>query len=820
MLDALIQDIRLGVRMLVKNPLFTATVALTLGLGIGANAAVFSIVNTMLLRPLPVTDPKNLYVLTTTHQENQNPHDVSWKDYVDYRGRRDLFTELAGKSIGFAGLTADNRADRITVAYVTDNYFSMLGIRPGLGRLIQPGEDEVQGAHPIIVLGHSYWKKRFNGDASVVGRSIRINARPVTVVGIVPEEFLGTYTPIEFEAYMPLGMVFPDPAYKDLIERRDNHELRVLARLPPATDMTAAQAGLDVFARQLEQQYPDTNKTVRMRLVPEYFARPEANNADASPFVAGVFLLLVGLVLLAACVNVVNLLLVRATARRRELAVRAALGAGRVRLVRQLLTESLLLSALGGLTGAAIGRWASSALSRMPFPADIPIRFDLTFDWRVFAYIATIALGAGIIVGLLPAVRASRADLNDVLREGGRGMSEGASRHRLRGALVIGQVAVSLVLLVAAGLFVRSVRSAQSVDFGFDYSGVLNLAMDVSQQGVDEVRGRAFYRQVEERVRPLPGVESVSFAYSLPFGYYNAAESIEAEGNPIPKDQRPPSVGYNVVGADYFRTLRIPIVRGRAFGEQDDERSRRVAIVNEFMAQRLWPGEDPIGKRFRMRAPDAPWLEVVGVSRDGKYRYIFEERGSYFFMPIAQEYRALRALQIRTAGVPELLAPAVQKEIRALNPDLPVYDVRTMRRTMDGANGFYLLNMGALFGGALGILGLVLALVGIYGVVSYSASQRTQEIGVRMALGAQRGDVLRLVVGQGLLLVAIGLGLGLLAAFGVASLLGTMLFGISSRDPLTFVFVPFLLGAMALAASYLPALRATRIDPVIALRSE
>jgi putative ABC transport system permease protein len=818
--DTLVQDVRLGFRMLIKSPAFTITVALTLGLGIGANAAVFSIVNTMLLRPLPVSNPRNLYVLSTTHQENQDPHSVSWLDYLEYETRRDIFPDMAACAISFAGLSADNRADRIAVSYVTGSYFPMLGIRPAVGRLIQTDEGRVHGADPIVVLGHRYWKKRFNADPSVVGRTVRINAQPTTIVGVVPEEFLGTYTLVEFDAYMPLGMMFPDAVYKEIVERRDNHELRVLARLAPGVDLARAQAGIDVIARQLETQFPDTNKTVRMRLIPEYRARPEANNADSIPYVASIFLLLVGLVLVVACVNVVNLLLVRGTVRQRELAVRAALGAGRLRLARQLLTESLVLAALGGVAGLVIGRWGSTLISQIPFPADIPIHFDLAFDWRVFTYIAVIALGAGLIVGVLPAIRASRSDLNAVLREGGRSMADGSARQRLRAALIVGQVAVSLVLLVVAGLFVRSVRSAQSVDLGFDYSNVLNLAMDVSQQGMDESRGRAFYRQVEERVKTLPGVESVSYAYSTPFGYYGAVEAVEAEGHPVANDQRPPQIGYNVVGTDYFKTMRIPIARGRAFTQQDSETARPVAIVNEFMANRLWPGEEAIGKRFRMLAPNARWLEVVGVSKDGKYRYIFEDRDNYFFTPLTQDYRAQRALHLRTTAAPDLLAPAVQKEIRALNPDLPLYDVRSMRSSMGGGNGFFLLNMGALFGGALGLLGLVLALVGIYGVVSYAANQRTQEIGVRMALGAQARDILSLVVGQGLMLVAIGLALGLLAAFGVSSLLGTLLFGISSRDPITYISVPILLGLMAVAASYIPARRATKVDPLIALRSE
>jgi len=501
-------------------------------------------------------------------------------------------------------------------------------------------------------------------------------------------------------------MVPSEGDFRESMDRRDNHELRVLGRLKPGMSMGQAQAGLDVVSRQLERQYPDTNRTVRTRLIPEHLARPEPNSADSNPYVAGVFLLLVGLVLLVACVNVVNLLTVRATVRQRELAVRAALGAGRRRLVRHLLTESLVLSLVGGVLGAAIGRWLSGMVAGIPFPADIPVRFDLSFDWRVFAYIAAIALGSGLIVGLLPAIRASRTDLNEVLREGGRGLAEGSTRHRLRSTLVIAQVAVSLVLLVAAGLLMRSVQQAQSVDLGFDHSQVLNLSMDVSQQGVGEARGHAFYREVEDRVRTLPGVQSVSYAYSVPFGYYSAGEVVEVEGNPVPADQRPPAVSYNVVGADYFDTLRIPLVRGRSFSVQDDEGAPRVAIVNQLMADRMWPGENAIGRRFRMQGNDTSWMEVVGVSKDGKYNFIFQDPTMYFFVSMAQHYRAMRAMHVRTGGSPDGLAPLVQKEIRALDPHLPIYDVRSMRRMLDGGNGFFLLHMGALFGGALGLLGL------------------------------------------------------------------------------------------------------------------
>ena len=814
------QDVRHGIRALGKTPSFTLAVALTLGLGIGANAAVFSIINALLLRPLPVHDPANLYLVSLSHQDNEQPHNVSWADYVDYRDKSGVFSDLAAFDLNFAGLSADNRADRITISHVTGNFFSLLGVAPAAGRLILPNEGRQYGADPVIVLGHSYWKKRFGGDPAVVGRQVLVNGQPFTVAGVVPESFTGVYALVEFDAYLPLGMMFPEATYRELIARRDNHDLHVIGRLKPGVSLAQAQAAVDVLARQLEKQYPDTNKTVRARVIPEHLARPEANSADSNPFVAGVFMLLVGLVLLVACVNVVNLMMVRATVRQRELAMRAALGAGRWRLVRQLLTESLLLSLLGGLAGAGIGRWVSGMLSRLSLPMDVPIRFDLPFDWRVFGYVALVALGTGVVVGLLPALRASRADLNEVLREGGRSMAGGGSRQWTRNTLVVSQVAVSLVLLVAAALFVRSVQHAKSVDLGFDPRHVLNQSMDVSQQGYDEAHGREFYRAVEARVRSLPGVETVSFAYSVPFGYYNSSEYIESQDHPPAPGERRPTAGFNMVGPEYFQTMRLPVVRGRAFTPQDDERSRPVVIVNEILAKKFWPGQDPIGKRLRMEGSDQRWLEVVGVTKTGNPQFIFEDPGPYLFAPIEQHYRPLRILQVRTAGDPEAMAPLIQKEIRALDPDLPVYDVRSMERVLQGPNGFFLLHMGALFGGALGALGLVLALVGIYGVVAYTANQRTQEIGVRMALGAQRRDILRLVVGQGLVLVAAGVGVGLAASFGVARLLSNLLFGISATDPMTFVAVPLILGGMAILASYLPALRATRIDPMRALRQD
>jgi len=519
-------------------------------------------------------------------------------------------------------------------------------------------------------------------------------------------------------------------------------------------------------------------------------------------------------------VNVINLIMVRATTRQREIAMRAALGASRLRLIRQMLTESVILAALGGIAGALVGLVCASLIGAIQLPGDLPFRFDLRFDWRVFGYIAGIALTAGVGVGLLPALRASRADLNSVLREGGRGTSEGAGRQRARSVLVIAQVAVSLVLLVAAGLFVRSVRSAQSMDLGFDPLHVLNASMDVAQQGYDEARGRAFYEELLRRAKRLPGVQAASLAYSVPLGYYNTAAYLEIEGQPPSTKARKPFANFNAVTPEYLQTIKPRLLKGRFISAQDDRRGRPVAIVNQFMAQHYWANQDPIGKRFRSSDIENKWLEVVGVVQDSKQQGIFSDPAAYFYVPIDQQYKSLRVLQLRTAGDPLALAPLVTREIRALDADLPLFDVTTMDRMIQGPNGFFLVRMGAVFGGALGLLGLLLALVGVYGVVSYAASQRTQEIGVRMALGASRGEILRLVLGRGLVLIAAGIGVGIACALSVSHLMANLLFNVSPFDPATFVGVSLLLGTMALAASYIPAFRATRIEPAIALRGD
>jgi len=819
------QDIAYGIRMLAKTPAFTIVAVLTVALGIGANTAIFSIVNSFLFRPISGTHVSGeLMVVANAHEGNQDPHSLSWLDYRDYREQSGAFAETSAYALNFVGLSYEGNAQRIVVSYVTGNYFSILGLEPAVGRLFRPDEGEKQGADPYIVLSNAFWRRRFGGDPSVVGKSVNINAHPYTIIGIGPEGFHGTYFIAEMDAFLPLGMAPFSDGYQDLLSKRDEHSLHTLAILKPGVTRKQAQASLEVVAQHLAQQYPDTNKTNKIFVIPETFARPEAQSGNQVPLIAAIFMGLSALVLLVACVNVANLLLARATVRNKEFAVRAALGAGRIRLVRQLLTESILLAVLGGLSGAMVGLWASNLLGSIRLPGDLPIRFDFHFDWRVFAFTFAFAMLAGLVVGLVPALRASRADINDALREGGRSSRSfgtgGAGRHRLHNALVVAQVAGSLVLLVAAGLFVRSLQQAKKMELGFQPDHVLNLSMDPVEQGYDEARAKGFYEELQRRVRALPGVVSASYAYSVPMGYYSIGARVLVEG----REQRPgeqlPAAGYNVVDDAYFGTMRTKILRGRAIAKADTEGSRRVAVINEWMARKLWPNEDAIGKRFALKDKESQFIEVVGVAQNGKYQFSLEDPQMYFYLSLAQDFRSTRVLQVRTAGAPEAMAGPVQAEIRTLDAGLPVYDVITMEQSLNGGNGFFLLSMGAWFAAVLGMLGLVLAVVGVYGVVSYAASQRTHEIGIRMALGAQRSNILRLILVQGFSLILIGMALGLAAAYGLGRVLANFLYGVKPADPLTFGGVSLLLTIVALVACYLPARRATRVDPMVALRYE
>ncbi len=812
-LDALWHDAVFAARLLRKSPAFAAGVALTLALGVGVNTAVFSVVHAI-FRPLPVREGDRLVTIATQDPSNRTLHGVSLADLEDYRAAtHDVFDDIAAYSAGFLGLAPEGgRPERVLVTWVTGNYFPLLDVRPAEGRLIARDEGGPGRTDPVVVLGHSTWQRRFRGDRSVVGTIVRVNGRPCTIVGVAPPGFSGTFAFSDSELYLPLN--WSGGADFDAREARGAH---AIARLRPGVTQDRAQAAMSVVAERLARQHPASNANVRVRVVPERLARPEEDQFRSNALGAAIMLALAGLVMIVAAMNVVNLLLARAIGRQRELAIRVALGAGRGRLVAQMVTESLLNAALGGVAGVLAGTWAARLLEKMKLPGDLPVRFDFRPDIQVLAYAALVVVLTGVLVGLLPALRASSAGVDRMLRQSRHG-SAIARRPRGRALLVVAQIALCLVLLVTATLFGRSLVEAERSDLGFRPDGVLNVHMDVGQLGYTPADGIALFDEIERRVRSIPGVEHVSFAFTVPMGYIRLADGVEAERQSNGTTGRV-SAGRNAVGSEYFETMGIPVVRGRVFS---DERrpSPPVAVVNHQLASTLWPGRDPVGQRFRPGGPSAPWIEVVGVVGTGKYRFLFENPYPFFYVPIAQEYSGLRVLHVRASVPPESLAPAVERTIRELAPDLPLYDVQSMTRALGGGPGFFPVRVGAAAAATLGILAFALALAGVYGVVSFLAGQRTHELGVRMALGASRHDVVRLVLGDGLNLVVCGLAAGLLMTLAWSRAIGSLLFGVSARDPLTLVSVAPLLGVAALIACAVPAWRAARIDPMAALRSE
>jgi predicted permease len=818
--ETLIQDIRFGVRMLVKNPTMTLVAVVTLALGIGANTAIFSAVNGMLLRPLPVANADRLMVVAGELKGNKDFNSISYLDYRDLRAQTSGFSDLLAYNINLMGIEADNHADSLVVSYVTSNYFSALGLKPAVGRLIYGDESEQQGQEPVVVLSHSYWKRRFNSDPSIVGRQVKLNGRTATVIGVAPEGFRGVYSIVDMQAYMPMGMRTLWSDNDDFWKKRNNRQLKVLGVLKPGVSRKEAQSSVDVVTRRLAQSYPE-DKDFSARLYREWLARPEPDPTYQIVIIGVAFMVLAGLVLLLACTNVANLVLVRAAARTREMAVRAALGAARTRLVRQLLTESIILGLLGGVAGLMLGGWISSVLSSIRIEAlGSRLVFDFTLDWRVFAFALAAALVTGMLVGLVPAWRASRTNLTEVLHEGSRGVLAGTARSLLRPALVVSQVAVSLTLLVAAGLFVRSARNAERAYLGFDPTHLLNATMDVRNIGLKKDQARRFYHDLQDRARALPGVQSVSLAVSVPMGYANEGGPVYLEGKSSDGKETVPDVLYNTVSLDYFATMRTPLVRGRDLNAQDTETSPPVAIINEFMAQRFWPKEDAIGKRFSIKGPSGPFIEVVGIAKQGKYNGLGEDPNSFFYLPEEQDPQLVRTLQVRIAGAPELMIPEVERLIHTMAPGLPLIGLETMEQSLDGVNGLFGFKMGTRFAGALGLLGLVLAIVGVYGVISYAASQRTHEIGVRMALGADRHDILKMVLRQGAILVGIGVAVGVGLTLVLARGISGLLVGVSSSDPLTFAAMAAFLAAVGLLASYVPARRAMNVEPLKALKYE
>jgi len=817
-------DLRYAVRQYLREPGVTIVLLATMALGIGANTGVFSILNG-LVRPLAARSPEQLVVIAadTKGDETGLRWRFSYQALQDFRNQTGKFSDVFAYSPRLGGLAFGTKTTQFMYSAITGNYFSALGIQPAAGRLLEPGEGENEGAPREVVLGYSFWQRRFGGDPTVLGQQVRVDGRPATVIGITPQNFRGTYEGMDMEGFVPLRSLVEEPWAHELFTSRTVRPLTVFGRLKPGVSLGEAQSEMMVLTRRLEEQYPATDKGTGARVVPEPLARPVPIRAgmDMFPFIRFSLLFLAGLVLAVACMNIANILLVRATVREREMAIRAALGSGRGRLIRQMLTESLLLAMLGAIVGMILGKWASQsfadALPRMV--SDLPVLFDTSFDWRVFTYALSAALLSGGLIGIWPAIRVSRAEPGAALHDGSRSNSSGSQRQRIRGLLVAGQVAGSLVLLVAAGLFVRSLQTAQSLDLGYAPDHVLNARMNPQWVGYDRQRTNDFYLELKRRVKAWPEVQSAGLAFSAPLGLIGSGESVYIEGRTVDPGEQAPSVGYNTVDESYFDTMKIAILRGRAFRDSDTETAPLVAIVNQTMAKRYWPNQDPIGKRFRMKSLESPPVEIVGVAHDSKNLFVVEGSLPYFYVPFTQVFSSMRVLHIRSLVDPQRLSNRLQQEVSALDPVMPV-SVQTMAAAVDGAQGFFLLRVGVIQAGGMGILGLLLAAVGVYGVMSYGATQRTREIGIRMALGATPQAVLGMILNQGVWMIVAGVVLGLMGAAAVTRVLTRFLFSVSLADPLVFFLAAALLGVVALWACYLPARRAMRVEPMVALRHE
>ncbi|HVF45420.1 MAG TPA: ABC transporter permease [Pyrinomonadaceae bacterium] len=814
----LLKDLKFGGRALWKSPGFTLVAVASLALGIGANTAIFSLVNTVLLRPLPARDPSRLVSVSVLGRDDSMLA-FSYPTYKDYRERSgDALSGIFAERLGPMSLSRDGNNQRVWGYLVTGNYFEVLGVAAARGRALTSDDDRAPLASPVAVLSHGAWVRRFGADTSIVGKDITLNGHPFRVVGVMPEGFVGAevvYTP---EVWVPMTMqewIEPGNAW---LERRTTQNIFAVGRLKDGVTREQAEASLNVLAKRLGEEYPDTNEGQRIALVPPGFIVPQLRGAVVG--FAAVLMAAVALVLLIACVNLANLLLARASSRRKEIAIRLAMGASRWRVVRQLLTESLLLSLAGGVLGLLLAMWILDLVAAYRPPIDVPLWIDVHVDARVMAFTLASSVLTSLLFGLVPALQSARAELVPALKDAGG--QAGRTRTRLRSALVVAQVMLSLVVLVAAGLVVRALGRLQTVSPGFEVERGLVASFDLGLQNYDEARGRDFERRLVERVRQLPGVKAASLTDLMPLSLNYSSSDVHVEGQQMGRGANAPISMVATVEQEYFKAMGIPVVAGRAFGEADREDSTKVVIVNETLARRFFPGENPsqgaVGRRISFRSDEGPWLEIVGVARDGKYWTIGEAPQLFVYSPLSQSYSQTATLVVRSEGDPRPLAAAIRAEVARLDPSLPLFDVKTMGEHMGVS--LFPARVAALLLGGFGLLALLLAAMGVYGVVSYSAAQRTREIGIRLALGARARDVLRLVAGRGMALVAAGLVTGLAVAFALTRWMEGVLYGVSATDALTFTLVVLLLAGVALLACLVPARRATKVDPMVALRHE
>jgi predicted permease len=809
-LEILWQDLRYGVRMLLKNPGFTTIAVLTLSLGIGANTAIFTLLDKVLIRPLPVEQPDQL--VTFVEDAGGAPAIFSYPLYVDLRERNDVLLGVIAYEQRPFSMNDGNQSERVIGQIVSGNYFAALGVRPALGRFFLPEEDHTPGMRPVVVISHGLWRRRFGADPAVIGKTLSLNAYRYTVVGVAPSEFTGTTRGTANDVYVPI-MMLVQVGDGCSLDNRNCGWLSLIGRLKPGVSRQQAQAALATPVDDAARNFPSKNADDIGDPTIVFLMDGSRGHTDRIKDLSTPLKLLmgvVGFVLLIACANVANLLLSRASARRKEIAVRLAIGAGRWRIVRQLLTESAILAALGAGVGLLVASWFTGLLLRFQQQTnDVPRALDGSLDERALGFTLGLSLVTGIVFGLAPALVASKPDFVAALKEETPGLGRVARRLSLRNLLVVAQVALSLVVLIGAGLCVKSLRALQAIDPGFEPAKVMTASFDLGKNGYNEERGRQFIGRLAERVAALPGVEAVSFARVVAFSDVSWVGPLIIEGS------RPQPVNTNLISPNYFRMLGASLAQGREFTARDTAGAPLVAVVNEAAARRYWPGQEVVGKRI---VRGRQFAEVVGVVRNTKEKGLTADPRPALYLPLLQNYFPELTLHVRTVTPSQTLIAAVRREAQLLDPTLPVYNLQTLAQQKDGT--LYTERLAAALLTLFGLLALSLAAVGIYGVLSYAVTERTREMGIRLALGASPGDLLRLVVGQGLTLTLTGLVIGVGASIALTRLIAKLLFGVSPTDPLTFVVIPLLLTAVALLAGWIPARRATRVDPLVALRYE
>ncbi|HMB28399.1 MAG TPA: ABC transporter permease, partial [Blastocatellia bacterium] len=787
-------------------------------LGIGANTAIFGVVDRLLVRLLPVNEPARLVNLIGRDEKGKSDTSFSYPDYKDYRDQNDVFDGLLAYSETAMNLNEGGQPERVMGVLVSGNYFDALGVTPALGRAFLPEEDRTPGAHPVAVVSYGLWRRRFGADPKLVGRVITLNTQSFTVIGVAPAEFHGVRRGVSPDVYVPMQMImqaWPSRRPDDL-NNRGFSWLNLMGRLKPGVTREQARTAMSALSSRIMQVHP---KNTWPSVALEDGSQGETGEISDLRTPLKLLMATVALVLLIACVNVANLSLARAQTRGREMAVRLAVGASRYRLIRQSLTESLLLSLLGGLLGLFLAVWLTDVLAAYspPTGSSAPPLLDARLDWRVLAFAATLTLVTGLLFGLVPAWRASKPNLTLALKE--ESGAAGAGRIRGRGALISAQIALSLVVLVCAGLCVRSLLALQRIDAGFETAKVLVMGLNLSLNGYKEEQGRQFYANLLERVSALPGVEAASLARAVPLTGSGMRMSLGIEGY-TPADDKPINFDMNIVGPRYCATMKLPLVAGREFTANDNAAAPPVVIINEAAARTYWPNQNPLGKHLIIGGPGRKPqpAEIVGVTGASRYRSLTEAFRPGMLLPAAQNYASDLSLHLRSAGAPASLIESARRELRALDPQLPVTNIRTLEEQR--RNSLYSERVTALLLSAFGALALLLAALGIYGVIAYAVAQRTREFGIRMALGARAGDVLRLMLRQGALLIGAGVALGLAGAFAATRLIRSFLYQVSANDPMTFVLAALLLAAVPLLACYIPARRATKVDPMIALRCE